>query len=198
MTVTIGLTGSIATGKSTVSLMFEDFDIPVIDADKLAREVVNPGEEAYQLVVDTFGETILLEDKTLDRKLLGEIIFTDEAKRQQLNGIVHPAIRKKMIERRDALIAGGAAFVVLDIPLLFESKLKHFVDKIIVVYVDEEIQLQRLMARNDYTEEEALQRIRSQMPVKEKAQLADAIINNNGSKHETFKQLEKIVSDWKT
>lgn len=197
MTVTIGLTGSIATGKSTVSLMFEDFDIPVIDADKLAREVVYPGEEAYQLVVDTFGEGFLLEDKTLDRKLLGEIIFTDEAKRQQLNRIVHPAIRKKMIEKRDALIAGGAAFVVLDIPLLLESKLEHFVDKIIVVFVDEEIQLQRLMSRNDYTEEEALQRIRSQMPVKEKAQLADAIINNNGSKNETFKQLEKIISDWK-
>jgi len=197
MTVTIGLTGSIATGKSTVSLMFEDFDIPVIDADKLAREVVYPGEEAYQLVVDTFGEAILLEDKTLDRKLLGEIIFTDEAKRQQLNRIVHPAIRKKMIKKRDALIAGGAAFVVLDIPLLLESKLEHFVDKIIVVFVDEEIQLQRLMARNDYTEKEALQRIRSQMPVKEKAQLADVIINNNGSKNETFKQLEKIISDWK-
>ena len=197
MTVTIGLTGSIATGKSTVSLMFEDFDIPVIDADKLAREVVYPGEEAYQLVVDTFGEAILREDKTLDRKLLGEIIFTDEAKRQQLNRIVHPAIRKKMIEKRDVLIAGGAAFVVLDIPLLLESKLEHFVDKIMVVYVDEKIQLQRLMARNDYTEEEALQRIRSQMPVKEKAQLADAIINNNGSKNETFKQLEKIINDWK-
>ncbi|WP_405102479.1 dephospho-CoA kinase [Oceanobacillus sp. FSL H7-0719] len=197
MTLVIGLTGSIASGKSTVSLMFDDFNVPVIDADKLAREVVYPGEEAYEEVVRTFGNGILREDNTLDRKRLGEIVFTDESKRKQLNGILHPAIRKRMTEKRDALIADGAKCVVLDIPLLFESRLEHFVDKIIVVYVDEEIQLNRLMERNEFTKEEALQRIHSQMPVKEKANLADAVIDNNGSKFASLEQLEKILHEWK-
>src|SRR5699024_715903 len=123
-------------------------------------------------VIETFGEDILLEDKTLNRKQLGEIVFTDETKRKQLNGIVHPAIRKKMLEKRDHFIREGNQCVVLDIPLLFESKLQEFVDKVLVVYADQEIQLQRLMARNEFTEEEAMQRIQSQMPVKEKASLA--------------------------
>lgn len=197
MTLVIGLTGSIASGKSTVSLMFDDFNIPVIDADKLAREVVYPSEEAYEEVVRTFGKEILREDNALDRKRLGEIVFADETKRKQLNGILHPAIRKRMIEKRDTLIAEGAKCVVLDIPLLFESKLEHFVDKIIVVYVDEEIQLKRLMERNHFTEKEALQRIHSQMSVKEKAALADAVIDNNGSKFASLEQLENILREWK-
>lgn len=196
MTLSIGLTGSIASGKSTVSLMFDDLNIPVIDADKIAREVVYPGEEAYEKVVHTFGASILHEDKTLNRERLGEIVFADEMKRNQLNEIVHPAIRKSMIEKRDAFVAEGEKCVVLDIPLLFESKLEHFVDKIIVVYVDEDVQLQRLMDRNEFTEKEALQRIGSQMPVKEKAKLADAIINNNETKLQSFEQLKKILHEW--
>lgn len=197
MSIVIGLTGSIATGKSTVSSMFTELGIPVIDADKLAREVVEPGEDAYHQVVKTFGEEILLEDQTLDRKRLGDIVFADETRRQQLNEIVHPAIRKRMVEKRDALIQKGERCVVLDIPLLFESKLEHFVDKILVVTVDEEIQLKRLMERNGYTKEEALNRIQAQMPVKRKAMLADASINNNGNQEESFEQLKIILNDWK-
>lgn len=196
MTLIIGLTGSIASGKSTVSFMFDDLNIPVIDADKIAREVVYPGEVAYEKIVRTFGESILREDKALNRERLGEIVFADGMKRKQLNEIVHPAIRKRMIEKRDAFVDEGEKCVVLDIPLLFESKLEHFVDKIIVVYVDEDVQLQRLMDRNEFTEKEAFQRIDSQMPVKEKAELADAIINNNGTKLESFEQLEKILKEW--
>lgn len=197
MTLIIGLTGSIASGKSTVSLMFDDLNIPVIDADKISREVVYPGEKAYEKVVHAFGENILRDDKTLDREKLGSIIFADEEKRKQLNSIVHPAVREKMIEQRDAYVKAGETLVVLDIPLLFESKLTHFVDKIVVVYVDKEVQLHRLMKRNGYTEEEANQRINSQITVKEKAVKADAIINNNGTKYDSYQQLEQLVKEWR-
>ncbi|ALX48333.1 dephospho-CoA kinase [Lentibacillus amyloliquefaciens] len=196
MTHVIGLTGSIASGKSTVSLMFDDFNIPVIDADKISREVVMPGEKAYEQIVETFGEGVLYDDKSLDRKKLGAIVFENEEKRQQLNNIVHPAVREKMIERRDAFAASGEKSVVLDIPLLFESKLTHFVDKTVVVYVDEGVQLERLMERDGYSEEEAYQRINAQMPVKEKAALADAVIDNNDSKHDSCRQLESLLRAW--
>ncbi|MCF3942566.1 dephospho-CoA kinase [Oceanobacillus alkalisoli] len=196
MSLIIGLTGSIATGKSTVANMFRELDIPVIDADILAREVVEPGETAYKKVVQSFGEDILLEDQTLNRKRLGEIVFSDEVKRKQLNNIVHPAIRKRLIEKRDHFITSGNRCIVLDIPLLFESKLEHFADKTLVVYVNQEIQLQRLMKRNEFTEEEAMQRILSQMPVEEKAARADRTINNNGSKEETYTQLKQLLKEW--
>ena len=192
MAFIIGLTGSIASGKSTVSLMFDDFKIPVIDADKIAREVVEPGEEAYKGIVETFGDTILREDNTLDRKELGSIVFADKDKLETLNGIIHPAIRRKMIQKRDALEREGHSCIVLDIPLLFESKLENFVDKIIVVYVDEDTQLKRLMDRDGFTKEEAKQRIESQMPVKEKVKLADKVVNNNGTKYESYQQLDVI------
>ncbi|GGH75621.1 dephospho-CoA kinase [Compostibacillus humi] len=196
MTLVIGLTGSIASGKSTVSLMFDDFQIPVIDADKLAREVVEPGEKAYFDIINTFGEDILRDDKTLDRKKLGSIVFQDKEKLQQLNNIVHPAVRERMIQQRDAYIEQGVPAVVLDIPLLFESKLTHYVDKTLVVYVDEDVQLKRLMERDGFTEEEAKNRINAQIPVKEKANMADAVIDNNGTKFASFQQLEQILRRW--
>ncbi|MEN1968250.1 dephospho-CoA kinase [Lentibacillus sp. N15] len=197
MALTIGLTGSIASGKSTVSLMFDDYRIPMVDADKLSRDVVRPGEQAYEQIIDTFGTDILRNDKSIDRKQLGSIVFADETKLQQLNAIVHPAIREKMLTTRDSLIHAGASCVVLDIPLLFESKLTHFVDKTLVVFVDEEVQLKRLMERDHFTEEEAIQRIQSQIPVKEKAAMADAVIDNNGTKYQSYEQLETVLKEWK-
>jgi dephospho-CoA kinase len=196
LSLVIGLTGSIATGKSTVAEMFKELSIPVIDADLLAREVVEPGEEAYTNIIEHFGDTILQADRTLDRKRLGEIVFSDEEKRKDLNGIIHPAIRKRMLEQRDALIKKGEACIVLDIPLLFESELEHFVDKTLVVYLNEKTQLERLMKRNELSKEEALQRISSQIPVKEKAQRANEVIDNNGTKEETFMQLKEVLTDW--
>lgn len=198
MTLIIGLTGSIATGKSTVSSMFDDFNIPVVDADKISRHVVRPGEKAYDKIVEAFGHEVLKGDKTLDREKLGSIIFADEIKRKQLNRIVHPAVREEMLEQRDAYVKSGVACVVLDIPLLFESKLPHFVDKTLVVYVDEKVQLNRLKERDGYTEEEANQRIQSQIPIKEKAKKANAFIDNNGTKQESYKQLEELLKKWKT
>ncbi|MFD1362229.1 dephospho-CoA kinase [Lentibacillus salinarum] len=196
MTRVIGLTGSIASGKSTVSLMFDDFGIPVIDADKISREVVMPGEKAYKQIVDTFGESILRDDQSINRKKLGAVVFEDDKKRRTLNSIVHPAVRERMVERRNGYVESGVKSVVLDIPLLFESQLTNFVDKTVVVYVDEQVQLSRLMERDGYSEKEAYQRIHAQMPVKEKAELADAVIDNNGSKHDAYQQLESLLREW--
>lgn len=192
----IGLTGSIATGKSTVSQMFKDFEIPVVDADKIAREVVNPGEEAYERVVKVFGESILLPNQTLDRKALGSLIFKDEAKRKLLNSIIHPAIRERIFERKDAYIKAGEQCVVLDVPLLFEGDYSKVVDRTIVVAVDEAVQLERLMKRNELTEEEARERINSQLSIKEKAKLADAVIDNNGTIAQSREQLKNLLSLW--
>jgi dephospho-CoA kinase len=197
VTLIIGLTGSIASGKSTVSLMFHDLNVPVIDADKISREVVNPHEDAYNKIVDTFGNSILQDDKTIDRPKLGEIIFNDHVMREKLNNIVHPAVRERMLAKRDAFVKAGVPTVVLDIPLLFESNLTHLVDKTLVISVTESVQLTRLMTRNGYNEQEARQRIQSQIPITDKVKMANAVIDNNGTKQETYEQLEQLLQQWR-
>lgn len=196
MSLIIGLTGSIASGKSTVSSMLTQFNIPIIDADLISRQIVSPGEKAYHQIVQSFGEAILARDKTINRKQLGNLIFSNEAKRQQLNEIMHPAIREEMMKQKDAYVSEGNPCVVLDIPLLFENNLTYLVDKIIVVYVDEDTQLKRLMERDQSTVEEATQRIKSQISINKKVELADAVINNNGSITHTRAQLEQILKEW--
>ncbi|MGG2095157.1 dephospho-CoA kinase [Bacillus sp. S13(2024)] len=196
MTVVIGLTGGIASGKSTVSQMFQGFHVPVIDADVIAREVVEPGKEAYNEIVAAFGKEVLGENGELDRPKLGSIVFHNEEKRLLLNGIVHPAVREEMNAQKDMYIREKVQAVVLDIPLLFEGKLTGLVDKILLVYVDSETQLTRLMERNNFTEEEAKARIASQMPLEDKITLADKVINNNGTMEETKAQLSHILKEW--
>lgn len=196
MTVVIGLTGGIATGKSTVSGMFKDLGIPVIDADVLAREAVDPTEPAYAEIIAAFGRSILQSDKTIDRKALGKIVFADAAKRQLLNSIVHPAVRRKMVEQRDAYVAQNVSCVVLDIPLLFEGELTSYVDKTLVVFVDEPLQLKRLTLRDSLSEADALKRIQAQMPIRQKAEMADAVIDNSGYRDQTKEQLYDLLRDW--
>ena len=196
MALIIGLTGSIGTGKSTVSKMFQQLNIPVVDADIIAREVVEPNKLAYKAIVEAFGQEILLKDETIDRKKLGSIIFSDDEKRKTLNAIIHPAIRQEMLRQKEAYISEGHDCVVLDIPLLFESKLEHYVDKILVVYVEPEVQLQRILKRDNTKAEDAKQRINSQISITKKRDLADAIIDNNGSVGDSFNQLKKILIDW--
>lgn len=181
----IGLTGGIASGKSTVSNMLKTKGFTIVDADIAARKVVEPGEPAYEQIIEAFGEGILLQDLTLDRKKLGALIFADEALRMKLNSIVHPAVRAWMTREKDRAIENGKKTVFLDIPLLFESRLTYMVERTILVYVDEETQLKRLMARNGLSEKEAQMRIRAQMPLSEKKALADAVLDNNGSLEET-------------
>lgn len=198
MTVVVGLTGGIASGKSTVSNMLKQMGLVVIDADMIARNVVEIGHEAYEQIIDAFGSTILLPDKTIDRIKLGSIVFHDEEKRSLLNRIVHPAVRRKMLEDKDFWIAKGETTIIMDIPLLFESKLTSIVDCTLLVYVDANTQLQRLMARNNLSQNDAEARINSQMPLKDKISLADAVINNNGSIEETRIQVEEILKRWET
>src|SRR5699024_2888101 len=155
MSVTIGLTGSIATGKSTISSMFSDYDIPVIDADKISREVVEPGQEAYIKIVDHFGKEILNLDNTLNRAKLGDLIFTTDDKREQLNNIIHPALRKEMLHQRDDLKIKYYNYDVLETQFVFEMGLTTFIDEIIEVNVDDKVRQGRLMAGNKDPQEEA-------------------------------------------
>ncbi|MFD1779691.1 dephospho-CoA kinase [Fredinandcohnia salidurans] len=196
MALTIGLTGGIASGKSTVSQMFKEAGIVVVDADVIARKVVEPGEEAYEQIVQSFGKDILLPDETIDRQKLGSVVFFNEEKRLLLNSIVHPAVRKQMLKEKEEHLNNGEETVILDIPLLFESKLTALVDRTLLVYVDYEIQLARLMNRNNLSKGEAEARIQSQMPLKDKIQLADAVIENNGTIEATKDQLFEICTQW--
>lgn len=191
----IGLTGSIATGKSAVADMLRSYNLPIVDADVIARQVVEPGSDTLAKIAEAFGPETILADGTMNRPYIGEQIFHEPDKRAVLNGIIHPAIRAEMIRQRDEYVAQGK-HVVMDIPLLFESKLQHFVEKILVVAVDEDTQLRRLMARNGFSEQEAKARIASQIPVAEKVAGADGVLQNNGTLDETRAQLHEILMKW--
>jgi dephospho-CoA kinase len=196
MSLVIGLTGGIASGKSTVSTMFKKMDITVIDADIEARLAVQKGEPAYLKIIAEFGQEILLPNEEIDREKLGSIIFYQVEKRRLLNEIVHPEVRKRMNSKIEQAKQNKEEIVVLDIPLLFESKLTYMVDKTLLVYADRDIQLKRLMDRNSLSLEDAEARIHSQMPLQEKVSLADAVINNNGSLQDTRTQLNSILANW--
>ncbi|PFJ13181.1 dephospho-CoA kinase [Bacillus cereus] len=196
MTVVIGLTGGIASGKSTVSQMFRELGIPVIDADIIAREVVERGKTAYNKIVEAFGTEVLQKNGELDRQKLGSVVFYNEEKRLQLNKIVHPAVREEMNAQKEMYIKEGMQAIVLDIPLLFESQLTSLVNRVLVVAVTPDTQLERLMKRNNFSEEEATARIESQMPLGEKAKNADEVINNDGTITETKTQLQVILKKW--
>ncbi|OKL38309.1 dephospho-CoA kinase [Domibacillus mangrovi] len=190
----IGLTGGIASGKSTVSNLLKEKGFAIIDADIAARVVVEPGQPVLEKMIEVFGPGIRAADGALDRPALGKMVFYDEEKRKQLNEIIHPAVREWMMEQKEKAIMAGKKNIFLDIPLLFESNLTWMVEKTLLVYVDPEIQLKRLMERNDYSEEEAKARIQSQMPIEEKRAWADDIINNNGTLEETKNQVDKWIT----
>ncbi len=193
----IGLTGGIASGKSTVSNWLLSQGYPVVDADIAARKVVEPSMPALEKIRKAFGDDVLLPDGTLDRKRLGSIIFANEEKRQTLNAIVHPAVREWMRQETERAFGEGASIVIMDIPLLFESKLTHMVEETILVYVTKETQLKRLMERDGYMEADALARIHAQMPIDEKKELADYIVDNNGPISETIEQMKQIMDTFK-
>ncbi|WP_223638523.1 dephospho-CoA kinase [Planococcus sp. 4-30] len=192
----IGLTGSIASGKSTVSNMLKNAGYPIIDADVVARLVVEPGSNTLAQIAKAFGPDVIQADGTMDRAKVGEIIFNDPASRKILNDLIHPAIRQEMYRQRQEFLAQGYKTIVMDIPLLFESRLQHLVDKILVVSVTEENQFSRLMERNGFSEKEARARISSQLPMSVKEDGADAVIYNNGTLDETKWQLNRILENW--
>lgn len=195
----IGLTGGIATGKSTVSKRIRDnHNIPVIDADVIARQVVEPGTKAYKQIVDYFGEEILLKDgsKGLDRPALGRAVFGNEPNRKKLNSIVHPAVRYEMARQVLWAWVCGHKTAVLDVPLLYESKLDQFCGATVVVGCDEDAQLERLLNRDSHlSRDDAEKRIASQMSVKEKSQLADFYINNNSTLENLYTQVDQVFGE---
>ncbi len=189
----VGLTGGIATGKSTVSAMFAHLGARVIDADLLAREVVMPGQPAHAEIVAEFGPEVLQADGYLDRKRLGAIVFADPARRKRLEAITHPAIRRR--QERILSILEEEAFegiVLWDAALLVEGGGHKAMDRVVVVVTDPETQLARLMARDGIAEADALARIRSQMPVAEKAKVADHVIDNSGSRADTERRVREV------
>lgn len=185
----IGLTGGIASGKSTAARRLEELGAVVIDADQLAREAVMPGTSAHRAIIDEFGPQILLPDGGIDRKALGSIVFRDPAARLRLEAITHPAIAALAEQRLAALrdAAGRAAFYVA--PLLFEAGVEGRVDEVWVVYVDRETQLARLTGRDGLTREEAEQRLAAQMPMEEKAARGSVVIDNRGTPADMERQL---------
>ncbi len=191
--IVVGLTGGIATGKSTVSAILENAGAVIIDADQIAREVVKKGRPAHRAIVEEFGKNVLLPDGEINRGVLGDIIFNDPQKKQVLNTIVHPHVRKEQ-DRRLKHIAktNPDTIVVLDIPLLLESKMYRNLSEVVVVYAPEHIQIQRLMQRDGISQDDALARVRSQMPIEEKKDKATIVIDNSGSKENTRKQTLNI------
>jgi len=189
----IGLTGGIATGKSTVSAMLKNAGAVIIDADRIARKVVKRNSPVYRQIVDSFGESVLLPGGEIDRTALGNIIFNDPRKKRLLNTIVHPPVRKETHRQLKKIEQNNPnALVILDIPLLFESGMHKDLSEIIVVYAPEHIQMQRLMERDHISQEDALTRIRSQMPIEEKKSLATMVIDNSGTRENTRKQTLQI------
>jgi dephospho-CoA kinase len=155
---------------------------------------VEPGKPAYEAIVRHFGREILLNDAQIDRKKLGEVVFSDEAERQKLNAIIHPEVRRVMREEAEAAEANGAEIVFMDIPLLFESKLQYMVEKIVVVYAPPDMQLARMIERDELEEEQAQKRLRAQFPIDQKKTEADFLIDNSTSREETERQVEKMLS----
>jgi len=185
--IRIGLTGGIASGKSLVSSYFQELDIPILDADKIYKNLLKTNKLLYNEIKKTFN----LEDFTL--KQLGEIVFDDQTKLKTLNKIAHPYVIRYFAEQLEKM-AKTEKFVVLDIPLLFEAKMESYCDVIICVYVDEIIQIERLMKRNNLLKEEALKRINSQMPLSEKCKISDYVIDNSQERDYTYQQFTEIFN----
>lgn len=176
----IGLTGGIASGKSTVARLFRELGVPVVDADALARDVVRPNEAAWKAVVQRYGADILLPDRTLDRAKVGEIIFGDLREKAWLDAAMHPILRTRAEAALAAARAAGARAAVLDVPLLYEAGWQALADEIWVVYANRKAQVERLMRRSRLDRAQALARIASQMDLAEKARRADFVVDNNG------------------
>jgi dephospho-CoA kinase len=176
--ILIGLTGGVATGKSTLAKMFSQQGAVVIDADELAHEVVKPGKPAWRQIVKTFGKVVLNPDRTLNRRELASIVFRNPAKLHRLEQIIHPRVAREQARlTKQATRENPRAVVIYDVPLLFEARIDKRVDRTIVVTADRTTQIARLKKRNGLSRAEAIRRIRSQMPLTKKVQQADYVLN---------------------
>jgi dephospho-CoA kinase len=194
--ILIGLTGGVATGKSTVAKMFKKCGAIVIDADELAREVVQPDKPAWRDIVRRFGKSVLSSDRTINRLRLGQIVFRDRGKLRQLERIIHPrvAAEQKRLTRH-ASRKDPNAVVIYDVPLLFEAGIDKRVDKVIVVFADRETQIARLKKRNGLSRSEALRRIRNQMPMAKKRRLADYVLDATKNRKQVTEEVSKLLEN---
>jgi len=195
MTLIIGLTGGIVSGKSTVARMFKDLGAKIIDADKLGHQIILPPGAAWKRIIKTFGKDILQKDQTINREKLGKIVFANQDLLKKLNKITHPEIIK-LVKKEISLAKDKSKeekkILIIDAALIYETKIDRLMDKIIVVYLNEEEQLERLIKRNNLSKKEALQKIKSQIPLKEKIEIADYVIDNSNSLDKTKEQVERI------
>ena len=189
----IGLTGGIATGKSTVSELLTAFGFKVVDADIAARKAVAKGTKGLEQVRAAFGDSAITEEGEMDRKYIGEIVFNHPEKRLELNDIVHPIVREIMEEEKQSYLNQGYD-VIMDIPLLFENELQNTVEEVWLVYTSESIQIERLMERNQLSLEDAKARVYSQISIDKKSRMADHVIDNLGDKLELKQNLEQLLT----
>ncbi|WP_434120697.1 dephospho-CoA kinase [Salinicoccus roseus] len=192
MNYVIGLTGGIASGKSTASDYIISKGYPVLDADTYAKKATAKDGPAYQGIIDHFGADLLQDDGEIDRRKLGAIVFNDTEEREVLNQLVHPEVRRMMDEDKKRLTESGHVF--LDIPLLFENGLDRQCDLTLTIYVDQKTQIERLMERNGFSHSEALSRINSQMPLSEKRDRSTEVLDNRGSKDTLYDQIEDFLA----
>lgn len=194
MTKVIGLTGGIATGKSTVAELLKAHGFKIVDADIASRKAVEKGSEGLKNVVAEFGEEALTEEGEMNREYIGQQIFYDDLKREKLNAIIHPIVREIMENEKKQYLAQGYD-VVMDIPLLFENGLEKNVDEVWLVYTSPSIQIDRLMERNQLSIEDAKARIYSQISIDKKSRMADVVIDNFGTKLELKQNLEQALTE---
>lgn len=196
--ITIGLTGGIASGKSTVSNILKNRGIPIIDADKIAREIVVPGSPILNRIAFEFGFDVLLENGELNRKKLADIVFNDDTKLKKLNEIMHPEIFRIIQKEIELQKINGEKISAVDAALLIEAGLYKLVDYVVLIYVDINTQIERLMKRDKKTKEDALKIIKAQMSIEEKIKYADFIIDNSKDLEYTVIQINKIISSIET
>ncbi|KIT96062.1 dephospho-CoA kinase [Staphylococcus aureus] len=190
----IGLTGGIASGKSTVSELLSVFGFKVVDADKAAREAVKKGSKGLAQVREVFGDEAIDENGEMNRRYMGDLVFNHPEKRLELNAIIHPIVRDIMEEEKQEYLKQGCN-VIMDIPLLFENELENTVDEVWVVYTSESIQMDRLMQRNNLSLEDAKARVYSQISIDKKSRMADHVIDNLGDKLELKQNLERLLEE---
>ncbi|HEH7898232.1 TPA: dephospho-CoA kinase [Staphylococcus aureus] len=190
----IGLTGGIASGKSTVSELLSVFGFKVVDADKAAREAVKKGSKGLAQAREVFGDEAIDENGEMNRRYMGDLVFNHPEKRLELNAIIHPIVRDIMEEEKQEYLKQGYN-VIMDIPLLFENELENTVDEVWVVYTSESIQMDRLMQRNNLSLEDAKARVYSQISIDKKSRMADHVIDNLGDKLELKQNLERLLEE---
>ena len=190
----IGLTGGVGCGKSTVSRYLSSLGIPIADGDRIAHEATAPGSEVLREIARVFGDEMLKADGALDREKLAALVFSDEEKRQELNGIIHPYVWRKVVTEMLAAEAAGHSLIVLDMPLLIEIGWHLRVESIWVVAVPKDVQIERVCQRDGVTREQALARMRMQMPTDKKIGYADIVIDNSGTPEATYRQVDAALA----